>query len=337
LFIAGKSNVYTTFPARSKELNGEVDDDYDFLEMLEVTRNKKASDPRDYVYALLGHPSASINGVPIIEPDYNKSPEELYFEVTMKILSQSKSLRILSAVQHGDGSLDGESGSWIPSWSRGVCVLSLGIYQDHYFDVGYDASAGMAAFWNLVEPGRSLDAHGFFLDVAEQYIETEELSHGKSVVLKEVDELMSDVLRFRTDSNASPEDKLAAVGQTLTAGFRNQAPAQFAAEFAAFRLYLADEAEKKGRETSDELCPESKEALHRTANGRSVDDMYWVASRFCTGRKVFCTKQGTLGLGPALLREGDLCCVLFGSRVPFILRRMRDNYQLVGESICMGL
>lgn len=105
-----------------------MDDDYDFLEMLEVTRNKKASDPRDYVYALLGHPSASINGVPIIEPDYNKSPEELYFEVTMKILSQSKSLRILSAVQHGDGSLDGESGSWIPSWSRGVCALSLGIY-----------------------------------------------------------------------------------------------------------------------------------------------------------------------------------------------------------------
>jgi hypothetical protein len=78
LYIAGKSNVYTTFPARSKELNGEVDDDYNFLEMLEVTRKKKASDPRDYVYALLGHPSASVNGGPIIEPDYSKSPEELY-------------------------------------------------------------------------------------------------------------------------------------------------------------------------------------------------------------------------------------------------------------------
>jgi hypothetical protein len=27
LFIAGKSNVFTTFPARSRELRGEVDDD----------------------------------------------------------------------------------------------------------------------------------------------------------------------------------------------------------------------------------------------------------------------------------------------------------------------
>ncbi|KAH8769679.1 heterokaryon incompatibility protein-domain-containing protein [Hyaloscypha sp. PMI_1271] len=337
LFIAGKSNVYTTFPARSKELNGEVDGDYDFLEMLEVTRNQKASDPRDYVYALLGHPSASVNGVPIVEPDYNKSPEELYFEVTMKILSQSKSLRILSAVHHGDGTLNGESSSWIPSWSRDVCVLSLGVYQDHYFDVEYDASAGLAAFCNLVEPGRSLDVRGFVLDVVEEYIETEELSHGESVVLKEVDELMSDILRFKTDSSASPEDKLAAVGQTLTAGFRNQAPTQFAAEFAAFRLYLADEAEKKGREMSDGLFPEGKEALHRIANGKSVDEIYWAASRFCTGRKVFCTKQGTLGLGPALLREGDLCCILFGARVPFILRRVRDNYQLVGESYVHGI
>jgi hypothetical protein len=199
LFIAGKSNVYTTFPARSKDLNGEVDEDYNFLETLEVTRNKKASDPRGYVYALLGHPSASVNGVAIVEPDYNKSSEELYFEVTMKFLSQSKSLRILSAVHHSDGTLDGESGPWIPSWSRDVYVLSLGVYQDHYFDVEYDASAGMAAFWNLVEPGRSLDFHGFVLDMVEKYIETEKLSHGESVVLKEVDELMSDVLRFRTD------------------------------------------------------------------------------------------------------------------------------------------
>jgi hypothetical protein len=148
---------------------------------------------------------------------------------------------------------------------------------------------------------------------------------------------MSDILRFKTDSSASPEDKLAAVGQTLTAGFRNQAPTQFAADFAAFRLYLADEAEKKGREMSDGLFPEGKEALRRIANGRSVDDMYWAASRFCTGRKVFCTKQGTLGLGPALLREGDLCCILFGARVPFILRRVRDNYQLVGESYVHGI
>lgn len=337
LFIAGKSNVFTTFPARSRELNGEVDDDYNFLEMLEVTRNKKASDARDYVYALLGHPSALINGVRIVEPDYNKSAEELCFEVTMKILEQSRSLSILSAVHHGDGALDGPASSWILTWSRDVSVLSLGVYQDHYFDVEYDASAGMSAFWELAEPGRSLDVRGFIFDEVGEYIETEEMSKDGSIVLKDVDELMSSVLRFKTQNHTSPGEKLAAVGQTITAGFRNENPNQFAAEFAAFRLHLVGEASKQGKGISDELIPEGMDVLDGLAKIRSVDDIYWAASRFCTGRKVFCTKQGALGLGPALLREGDLCCVLFAAQVPFILRSVGKMYQLVGEAYVHGI
>ncbi|KAE9378651.1 hypothetical protein N431DRAFT_146487 [Stipitochalara longipes BDJ] len=337
LFIAGKSNVYTTFPARSRDLNGEVDDDYNFLEMLEVTRNKKASDPRDYVYALLGHPSASINGVPIVEPDYNKPVAQLCFEVTMKILEQSQSLRILSAIHHDEGALDGEASSWIPTWSRDMVVLSLGVYQDHYFDVEYDACAGINACWDLVEAGRSLNIHGFIFDVIEEHVETEELSENGTVVLREVDDLMSAMLRFKSRDGASPKERLAAVGQTITAGFRNQDPKQFRTEFAAFRHHMAREALKQGRSISDELFPEGMEKIRKLANGKSVDDIYWAASRFCSGRKVFCTKQGMLGLGPAVLRDGDLCCVLFGAQVPCILRNTEGNYKLVGEAYVHGV
>ena len=337
LFIAGKSNVFTTFPARARELNGEVDDDYNFLEMLEVTRNKKASDPRDYVYALLGHPSASISGVRIVEPDYNKSAEELCFEVTMKILEQSKSLRVLSAVHHGDGALDGKECSWIPNWSRDVSVLSLGVYQDHYFDVEYDASAGISAFWKLAELGRALDVHGFVFDEIQEYVDTEETSKDRSVVLKEVDELISAVLSFGFQKDASRGERLAAVGQTITAGFRNENSQQFAAEFAAFRVHLVREASKQGRDKLHELLPEGMDTLESIAKKRNVDDIYWAASRFCTGRKVFCTKHGMLGLGPTILRAGDLCCILFGAHVPFILRRVAEKYRLVGEAYVDGV
>jgi hypothetical protein len=55
-------SVFTTFPARSRELRGEVDDDWGFLELLGVTRAQQASDPRDYIFALLGHPCAMIDG-----------------------------------------------------------------------------------------------------------------------------------------------------------------------------------------------------------------------------------------------------------------------------------
>ena len=337
LFIAGKSNVYTTFPARSIELNGEVDDNYNFLEMLEVTRNKKASDPRDYVYALLGHPSASITGVPIVEPDYNKSTAELCFEVTVKILEQSQSLRVLSAVHHSEGTLDGAASSWIPTWSREVVVLSLGVYQDHYFDVEYDACVGMDAFWELSESDRSLDLHGFVFDVVAEHLETEELDNDGIAVPREVDDLMCAMLRFRTCSDDSLEERLAAIGQTITAGFRNQDPEQFTAEFAAFRNFLAQEISNQGRRMLKELIPEGTEELHRRANGKSIDDIYWSASRFSSGRRVFATKQGKIGLGPTVLRDGDLCCVLFGAQVPFILRSTGDKYKLVGEAYVHGV
>ncbi|PMD37053.1 HET-domain-containing protein [Hyaloscypha variabilis F] len=336
LFIAGKANVYTTFPARSREMKGEVDDDYNFLEMLEVTRNKRASDPRDYVYALLGHPSASINGVSIVEPDYNKSATELCFEVTMKILEHSHNLRILSAVHHSEHSLDRGTSSWIPTWNRDVVVLSLGVYQDHYFDVEYDACTGMDAFWKLSEPDRSLEIHGFVFDVVEEHIETEELGDDGATVLREFDDLMSAMLHFKFLDGASPGERLAAVGQTITAGFRNQDPKAFQVEYVAFRHQLAQEALKYGRSISHELIPEGMDILYRTSGGRSIDDIYWAASRFCSGRKVFCTKQGMLGLGPAVLRQGDMCCVLFGAQVPFILRRIGEKWNLVGEAYVHG-
>jgi hypothetical protein len=79
-------SVFTTFPARSRELRGEVDDDWGFLELLGVTRAQQASDSRDYIFALLGHPCAMIYGVATVGPDYSKSAQEFYFEVSIKIV-----------------------------------------------------------------------------------------------------------------------------------------------------------------------------------------------------------------------------------------------------------
>jgi hypothetical protein len=46
----------------------------------------------------------------------------------------------------------------------------------------------------------------------------------------------------------------------------------------------------------------------------------------------FTTKSGLIGFGPPLLRSGDICCILFGGHVPFILRRSGSDYRLVGEA-----
>jgi hypothetical protein len=52
---------------------------------------------------------------------------------------------------------------------------------------------------------------------------------------------------------------------------------------------------------------------------------------------LFETKDGYLGLGPRTMLKDDLICVLFGSNVPFVLRRVDDYFVLVGECFVLGL
>jgi hypothetical protein len=96
-------------------------------------------------------------------------------------------------------------------------------------------------------------------------------------------------------------------------------------------------AEDGGVEGLTRMFPEGTEVLWTLSDRRSVDDLYWPITRFCTGKKVFSTKQGMLGLGPTLLREGNLCCLLLSAQVPFILRRFREKFQLVGEAFVHGV
>lgn len=54
-------------------------------------------------------------------------------------------------------------------------------------------------------------------------------------------------------------------------------------------------------------------------------------------RRLFITSSGHLGLGPASMMSGDIVAVLFGGKVPFVLRRVEDDqWKLVGECYVDG-
>ncbi|RYP14769.1 hypothetical protein DL765_006146 [Monosporascus sp. GIB2] len=57
------------------------------------------------------------------------------------------------------------------------------------------------------------------------------------------------------------------------------------------------------------------------------------------GRRRFLTENGSLGMGPCAMKTGDIVCVLFGGRVPYILRATDadDLYRVVGESYVYGI
>jgi hypothetical protein len=54
-------------------------------------------------------------------------------------------------------------------------------------------------------------------------------------------------------------------------------------------------------------------------------------------RRLFVTKTGYMGFAPECISEGDLLCVLFGSGVPLILRKVDGHYILLGQCFALGL
>ena len=51
-------------------------------------------------------------------------------------------------------------------------------------------------------------------------------------------------------------------------------------------------------------------------------------------QRFFVTSRGYIGRGRIPIEEGDLVCILFGAKVPFILRAAEspNTYRLLGES-----
>lgn len=62
-----------------------------------------------------------------------------------------------------------------------------------------------------------------------------------------------------------------------------------------------------------------------------------VPMRFCDNRNFFVAGNRYVGLGPDLIQEGDIVAILYGGRVPYILRPEGDHYLLVGEAYVYGI
>src|SRR6266536_3325264 len=61
------------------------------------------------------------------------------------------------------------------------------------------------------------------------------------------------------------------------------------------------------------------------------------AGKTCDSRKFFLLQNGYFGLGPAIMKPGDVVGVVLGASVPFILRRYGECYKVVGECYAHGL
>jgi hypothetical protein len=72
--------------------------------------------------------------------------------------------------------------------------------------------------------------------------------------------------------------------------------------------------------------------------GREHDyrDYLTVMLFYSNQRRLFFTSKYFVGMGPAAMAKGDIVCVLYGGRVPYILRLREDHYELIGKCYLHG-
>lgn len=330
-------NAFEIFPTKNFAINqtentAASSEGYDFLDVLFLTRFQRAFDPRDYIFALLGHPSAMVDGTLIIEPNYKKTDKEIFHELTMTLLQQNKSLRVLCAALHTvEDDLIRDHPSWMPTWIafRSSLYGTAGVLQSDRSL--FDADAGIPARFDFSDNKKILRVQGFVFDMVDECTSKVETMPGSRTITRWP---IQDVLAFKAWSSISTEQKLHKMLRTLTDGGleRRVGWEQAVRDFAAFRVQLSKATLETAGYSPQEVLPEGQAEAQELAVGGDAQRFISWSQDWILNHRLFSTRSGMLGLGPPLVRSGDFCCILFGSWMPLLLRPVESRYRLVGDA-----
>jgi hypothetical protein len=318
---------------------------------------QRVADPRDIIYGILG--LASDNEKLEIEPDYSKNTEQVYMEVTRRLI-ENGDIIILSWCQH-PRRLEGMP-SWVPDFSsriRNPCGderrcklfsasgkqqlkkphiysspenLGLSVKMLKLACTRVDTIMDIGNAWNP-NPDDSFD-----FTAADKF-----LRHISSFCLRGSIKKMTKRLQewdFETpfDVAASSRDKKLY-------------------EEAKWRIPCGD-LERKGSERRrasafikvgyDELSKwiADQPASHMRIQSHACET-YKLAMGDMHNRCPFVSPNGYVGLVPTQAQVDDLVCIVAGADVPFVFRKLPDGgqkqqqqqqcYQLIGEAYVHGI
>lgn len=334
---------------------------YDFSEVLHWARVHLSTDPRDFVYSLLGHPSAVVDGRLLIEPVYTVSTAQVYTDLVVNIIRRTRSLHILAFVDHGEEPSPVGLPTWVPDWQGLNLVAPLRCptraasleYRSVTVDEKEDNASRTPA----------LRCHGVLISSVRAYsdmIDPKELAitDYAAEVEKKLPFLMDHVyarlvLTQPVETRPSADDFVSALSFLLTGAHRGTTPAAsgpardkqradcaaHAVQAEALRITAAAaEPDPFLGSLSAEEASQVQALAARGCSTQFVQDMTWTS--MC--RRVFVTKDGQLGLGPRIVAAGDVVAVLPGVRYPLLLRAKTNGagpeteFELVGPALLYG-
>lgn len=305
--------------------------DWSFLDVLHFSRQLKATEPKDHIYAFLGHESASnpSTGELVVTPNYAAGLLQVYSDLAVHWIQWTKDLNILSFVQHRDETRSAEVASWVPMWNvfDSSVLAQLG-------ETIFDAGRGIKTTPQIMADEKCLKVRGIVFDKLEycskafnhEDFRWEGESNDKLRSVEDYQkwsDILSHVFNPSTKSIYVADQRFMTCAITLTAGMHSGPVSEFVTRASAFLSPCLAKTRTQPQTSTDQTAlPDSQLCEVEMATPLVV-------------RKFMTTSSGYFGLAPPTASEGDVCCVIFGCRTPFILRSRPESpgaYEFIGEA-----
>lgn len=274
--------------------------------------------------------------------DYSQSLRKLFVETVWYLITNepetglSDILRFLAEVERDPRTDFGDCPSWIPRWHiprKSPCRIN-----DMLFGAG--GGCNVAPAWPLGDK-EVLQVHGSVIDKITISVDVGDLdiTSNPEHFQEQLRTLLKSIRQFTLaldNGYATGEDWYDVFAQVLTAGFReNMADGEkrFSSvdgQWLFLVLFVNKWRNSTHRSETEELLEEFKHGylnMSQFAHGYSPGPSFLsTITNLTTGRKLFRTHEGLIGLGSRILKPGDSVCVIFGSGVPYILRPAGDQF-----------
>ena len=316
----------------------------DFLAVLKYTRTYGASDARDRIYAFLGLFPNMVDDELTFDVDYNKSKIEVFTHFAKHYVKKGSGLRLLSHVTESEEILNRSNNtpSWVPIWDQPKTTLELGSKLYYYHAGGFrDAPVVRITDDVLTLRGSFVDtvswAHEAF--TASSFDPETDLTG--SPASHQLEYLWNRILQALPLTQIPYQDVHISLSLTLVAGLslggHRHAENYLGVHVANFCSYLLHLFTLwHDGQSIEEHQKERVHQLREAAAGGNWAQFLVDCQYVCCNRRLFVTEKGYFGIGPAALKPGDVCYILVGATVPFILRKFGSKHRLVGECYIQG-
>ncbi|KAK7186189.1 hypothetical protein DPSP01_005019 [Paraphaeosphaeria sporulosa] len=292
------------------------------LQILHENRSALATNPLDKVFGILGLMADITPYEHII--DYSEQTHKVYTAIACQILSDTQSLRLLSAagLVEGPGSSYGieQLPSWVPDWSYTKPDVTFGLGKTFMEPF----NAGGRSF-TLHEGRGKLRVEGIKTAVITK-IGNIDTSNRAEERLSEMVESWQELFRDTESSYSRPMVSSSGLNMEVFCETITACPPKtvFTTSYSTYG--------PKWRLQVSGLKPQVQRRILRVTYNRN----FFIARKTDSAFE----EHFVMGIGPAALREGDIVAVLLGGPVPYVLRASPDDhatYQLVGECYVHGI